>query len=121
LDNSTETIVSRKSTNTIEMKIRRYLADLRSCDYSYRVLFVVTGAKQRMQNILRVIRDMEPFVDFHPFYVVHLDRYMQTENPFFDPIFAHPRNARIALLRSHAESVFRIAAPTTQLVCPLSV
>ncbi|QDU42874.1 hypothetical protein Mal52_13430 [Symmachiella dynata] len=121
LDNSTETIVSRKSTDTIEMKICRYLADLRSCDYSYRVLFVVTGAKQRMQNILSVIRENEPFVDFHPFYVVQLEHFLRSENPFFDPIFAHPRNARIALLRSHAESIFSIEPPKAPLVRPLGV
>ena len=121
LDNSTETILSRKSSDTIEMKIRRYLADLRSCDYSYRVLFVVTGAEQRMRNILAAIKQLEPFVDFHPFYVVHLDRYLQSADPFFDPIFAHPRNTRIALLRSHAESKARLTKPTAQLASPLSV
>lgn len=121
LDNSTETIVSRKSTDTIEMKIRRYLADLRSCEYSYRVLFVVTGAEQRLQSILSVVRSLEPFVDFHPFYVVHLDQYLRSDNPFFDPIFVHPRAARIALLRSHAETVARIASPTAPLVARLGV
>ncbi len=116
LDNSTETIASRKNSDSIEMKIRRYLADLRSCNYGYRVLFVVTGAMERLRNILAIIKRLEPFVDFHPFYVVHINQFLQSDNPFFDPIFAHPHNARIGLLRSQAQSVGHI---TNRITAPL--
>ena len=107
LDNSTESIWSQKESHSIEMKVRKYLSDLAACRYAYRVQFVVTGAPQRMDHILDAATRLQPPIDFAPFYVVHLDDYLSADQPFLEPIFASPKNRRVALLRSHAQTLSR--------------
>jgi len=118
LDNSTETIWSTKEQDSIEMKMRKYLHDLAACNYAYRVQFVVTGAKQRLANILAAAKTLQPRVTFCPFYVVHLDEYLAAGSPFLDPIFASARDDRIALLRSKAE---HFSQRTRPLSSPITV
>jgi hypothetical protein len=119
LDNSTETIWSTKEQDSIEMKMRKYLHDLAACNYAYRVQFVVTGAKQRLTNILAAAKKLQPRTDFCPFYVVHLSEYIAADNPFLAPIFASARNNRVGLLRSEAEhfSQDRRNLPSHAAVC----
>lgn len=119
VDNSTETIWSSKEQDSIEMKMRKYLYDLAACNYGYRVQFVVTGAMQRLTNILAAAKNLQPPVDFCPFYVVHLSDYLAATNPFLDPIFASARNDRIALLRPNAEQLSRHTPtlPSPAAVC----
>jgi hypothetical protein len=111
LDNSTESIWSQKESHSIEMKMRKYLSDLAACNYAYRVQFVVTGARQRKDHILDAAARLQPPIDFAPFYVVHLDEYLSADHPFLEPIFASPKNARIALLRPQAANLHNQAVP----------
>jgi len=105
LDNSTESIWSQKESHSIEMKMRKYLSDLAASNYGYRVQFVVTGARQRKDHILEAAARLQPPIEFAPFYVVDLDEYLSAADPFLEPIFASPKNARIALLRPHAANL----------------
>ena len=55
LDNSTESLVSSTSVDSIELKIKKYLHDLAACDYAYRVQFVVTRSSRRAQHIRQLV------------------------------------------------------------------
>jgi len=116
LDNSTETILSRSEIDSIEVKMRKYLHDLAETGYSYRVQFVVTRSRKRAAHIIELAARLQPPIDFAPFYVVYLDDYLSSDDPFLDPIFASPKNAGIPLLRAHAAPLARLTQ-TTQLDC----
>jgi hypothetical protein len=122
LDNSTETIVSAAGRESIDLKLRKYLHDLRGNPQAYRVLFVVTGAKARAQHIVETLRSRIPATNYSPVYVVTLNDYLTTDNPFLDPICASPRNPRIGLIRSYAEPLTRpVASQVTPLAQPAPV
>jgi hypothetical protein len=38
---------------------------------------------------------------------VHLDEYLSADDPFLEPIFASPKNARIALLRPQVANLLK--------------
>jgi len=107
LDNSTETIVSTVGRESIDLKLRKYLHDLRQNPQAYRILFVVTGSRERGEHIVETLRSWIPEKNFSPVYVVTLNDYLTTDNPFLDPICASPRNPRIGLIRSYAAPLSR--------------
>ncbi|MCA9078326.1 MAG: hypothetical protein KDA93_25080, partial [Planctomycetaceae bacterium] len=120
LDNSTESLVSATSVDSIELKIKKYLHDLAACNYGYRVQFVVTRSSRRAQHIRQLVMRHQPQVRFAPFYVVSLDEYLSAENPFLKPIFASANAKRIGLLRVEAASLLqhKNKQPATLLPAP---
>ncbi|QDU10882.1 replication-relaxation family protein [Gimesia aquarii] len=102
LDNSTESVLSHKSTDSILSKMQRYLIDLVAAPQSYRVLFPVTGSADRLQHIVDLARNLTDGRSFSPFYVVLLDDYLAHPDAFFRPCFHAPQNKNISLLRSQA-------------------
>lgn len=123
LDNSTETLVSRTDVDSIELKMKKYLHNLKENNYGYRVQFIVTRSAERVKHIRQLAAKMQPPVQFAPFYVVLLAEYLDAENPFLDPIFTSSRSARIALLRSHAEMISKRheTGPPGSLLSPVAL
>ncbi len=117
LDNSTERIFSYKENDSITSKMQRYLVDMVGSP-DYRVLFVVTGAKERKKNIIEVARQLTGRKDFVPFYVVSLDDYLSEQDSLFASIFQSPQDERIPLLRSQSREfqVHRRVLETPALV-----
>ncbi len=99
LDNSTERVFSYKDADSITRKMQRYLVDMVGTP-DYRVLFVITGAKQRKQNIIEAARQLTGGNLFVPFYIVSLDDFFSGEDVLFAPCFHSPQDERIPLLRS---------------------
>lgn len=123
LDNSTETLVSRTDVDSIELKMKKYLHDLKETGYAYRVQFVVTRSAERVKHIRQLAARLQPSVKFAPFYVVLLAEYLDAANPFLDPIFTSSRSSRIALLRSHAEMISKRheTGPPGSLLSPVAL
>ena len=117
LDNSTERVFSYKDNDSIISKMQRYLVDMVGTP-DYRVLFVVTGAKERKQNIIEAARQLTGGNSFVPFYVVSLDQFLSERDALFASCFHSPQDERIPLLRSQARQ-FQI--PTRLLVRPAVV
>lgn len=113
LDNSTESIWSQRDKDSIENKLRRYLLDLAASPQPYRVLFVVTGARQRLEHIVEAAGILAPSHGFQPFSVVRLEEYLANSDALFHPCFATPHNSRIALLRSQTRHLGPTAIPLT--------
>jgi hypothetical protein len=113
LDNSTESIWSQRDKDSIENKLRRYLFDLATSPRPYRVLFVVTGARQRLQHIVEAAGRLTPVSGFQPFCAVRLDDYLAHDDAFVRPCFSTPDNSRIALLRSQTRHLRDAATPLT--------
>lgn len=122
LDNSTETLVSRTDVDSIELKLRKYLYDLAARGYDYRVQFVVTRSSQRLQHIRELTIKLQPAVKFAPFYVVSLEDYLTSDNPFLAPIFSSSRSDRIGLFRSQAELFSQTppSPPQMSLLAPVA-
>ncbi|MCA9099014.1 MAG: hypothetical protein KDA36_11530, partial [Planctomycetaceae bacterium] len=59
------------------------------------------------EHIVETLRSRIPEKNFSPVYVVTLNDYLTTDNPFLDPICASPRNPRIGLIRSYAAPLSR--------------
>lgn len=100
LDNSTESVWSEKSDDSIRSKMQRYLLYASVNQISFRVLFVLTGASERRRNILEMARHLTIGQPFAMFYVVHLQEYLSASNALCAPCFSSPRDSKIALLRS---------------------
>jgi hypothetical protein len=109
LDNSTESIWSPSSADSIELKLRKYLANFAAANERYRVQIVVAGAPLRFAHILEGAARLSRRADFSPFYIVQLDQYLAADDPFLEPIFASPSNPHIALLRAQAEPLSRLS------------
>jgi len=99
LDNSTERVFSYKDNDSITSKMQRYLVDMVASP-DYRVLFVITGAEERKQNIVEAARQLTGGNDFMPFYIVSLADYLAERDALFAPCFQSPQNESIPLLRS---------------------
>lgn len=117
LDNSTESVLSYKSADSILSKMQRYLVDMVGSPH-YRVLFVVTGAKERKQNIVEAARQLTGENGFVPFYIVSLDDYLAHTDALFNPCFHSPQDENISLLRSQARQ-FQVCSAL--LATPASV
>ncbi len=99
LDNSTERVFSYKDADSITSKMQRYLVDM-VAEPDYRVLFVITGANQRKQNIIEAARQLTNGNSFVPFYIVSIDDYLCKQDALFTPCFHSPQDENIPLLRS---------------------
>ena len=99
LDNSSERVFSYKDADSITSKMQRFLVDM-VAEPDYRVLFVITGAKQRKQNIIEAARQLTGANSFVPFYIVSLDDYLCEQDALFTPCFHSPQDENIPLLRS---------------------
>ncbi len=99
LDNSTERVFSYKDADSITSKMQRYLVDMVGTP-DYRVLFVITGAKQRKQNIIEAARQLTGGNSFVPFYIVSLDDFLTERDALFASCFHSPQDEKIPLLRS---------------------
>ncbi len=115
LDNSTERVFSYKDNDSITSKMQRYLVDMIGTP-DYRVLFVITGAKERKQNIIEAARQLTGANDFVPFYIVSLDDFLSQQDALFASCFYSPQDNNIPLLRSQTRQfkVHRriLASPT---------
>lgn len=120
LDNSTETLTSRWDVDSIELKLKKYLHDLAACEFDYRVQFVVTRSRQRLQHLRELATRLQPAIKYAPFYLVHLDDYLRAAQPFLAPIFVSSRSAQIGLFRSQTELLSRglPAEPQMSLLAP---
>jgi hypothetical protein len=105
VDNSTETISSSSGRESIEKKMRKYVLDMGARDYNYRVQFIVTRSAERRDHILALAKRLRPPIDFSPFYIVLLNEYLAAADPLLEPLFTSPKNMRVGLLRSIAESL----------------
>jgi len=99
LDNSTERVFSYKDNDSITSKMQRYLVDMVGTP-DYRVLFVITGAKERRRNIVEAARQLTGGNGFVPFYIVSLDDFLSEQDALFAPCFHSPQDENILLLRS---------------------
>lgn len=113
LDNSTESVLSYKSADSILSKMQRYLIDMVFTPQPYRVLFPITGSPERLQHIVDVARKLTDGRSFSPFYVVLLDDYLSHPDALFRPCFHSPDNRNIPLLRSQSR---QFQVPSTLLV-----
>ncbi|WP_298865088.1 hypothetical protein [uncultured Gimesia sp.] len=103
LDNSTESVLSYKSADSILSKMQRYLMDMVTSPQPYRVLFPITGSPNRLRHIVDVSKQlMVSDKSFSPFYIVLLDDYLAHPDAFFLPYFHSPENRNIPLLRSQS-------------------
>jgi len=110
LDNSTESVLSYKSADSISSKMGRYLVDMVVMPQPYRVLFAITGSPDRLRHIVDAAGQYKiSEQSLAPFYVVLLDDYLSHPDAFFRPCFHSPQNANIPLLRSQSRQ-FQIAS-----------
>ncbi len=118
LDNSTESVLSYKSADSISSKMQRYLLDLVVTPEPYRVLFPITGSPERLKHITNVARQLTTHKSFSPFYIVLLKDYLSHPDAFFRSYFHSPQGNNIALLRSQARQ-FKV--PEIELATPVAV
>jgi len=119
LDNSTESVLSYQSADSISSKMQRYLIDMVATPQPYRVLFPITGSPDRLQHIVDVTKQlMVSEKSFLPFYIVLLDDYLAHPDAFFHPCFHSLQNKKIALLRSQSR---QFQVPATLLATPACV
>lgn len=119
VDNSTESVFSRQSRDSILSKMQRYLIDMVTEPEKYRVLFVVNGSLERLKHIVDVARQLITGHTYSPFYVVLLKDYLAQADALFRPCFHSPQNNKIALLRSQSRQ-YQLVPPrlvTSALVC----
>ncbi|QDT41757.1 hypothetical protein Pan241w_18200 [Gimesia alba] len=103
LDNSTESVLSYKSADSISSKMGRYLVDMVVMPQPYRVLFAITGSPDRLRHIVDAASQYKiSEQSLAPFYVVLLDDYLAHPDAFFRPCFHSPQNRNISLLRSQS-------------------
>lgn len=107
LDNSTESVLSYKSADSILSKMQRYLLDMVITPQPYRVVFPITGSSERLRNIVDLARQLTDRRSFSPFYVVLLDDYLAHPDAFFRPCFHSPQNRKIPLLRSQVRQFLK--------------
>ncbi|QDV48404.1 replication-relaxation family protein [Gimesia fumaroli] len=111
LDNSTESVLSYKSADSISNKMGRYLVDMVVMPQPYRVLFAITGSPDRLQHIIDAAGQYKiSEQSLAPFYVVWLDDYLAHPDAFFRPCFHSPQNVNIPLLRSQSRQ-FPVSSP----------
>ncbi len=117
LDNSTERVFSYKDNDSITSKMQRYLVDMVGSP-DYRVLFVITGANERKQNIIEAARQLTSGTGFVPFYIVSLNEYLSERDALFTSCFHSPQDENIPLLRSQTRqfNVHRRILETPALV-----
>ena len=119
LDNSTESVLSYKSADSILSKMQCYLIDMVFTPQPYRVLFPITGSSDRLQHIVDVAKQLTTSEKtFSPFYVVLLDDYLSHPDAFFRPCFYSPLNNKIPLLRSQSR---QYQVPSALLERPATV
>ena len=99
--------------------MQRYLVDMVASP-DYRVLFVITGAKERKTKHYRSSQAIDwCTIQFVPFYIVSLEDYLSEQDALFTPFFHSPQDESIPLLRSQARQFQvqrRILAGTPALV-----
>ncbi len=106
IDCATQTVFSNRDRDSIESKMKRYLAYLQTAPWRERVLFLTTGGPERLDHLRRAGWALSPTHGFQPFYFASLSQYVTARDPFFNRIFATPSLVHVPLLRAHARTFF---------------
>lgn len=101
IDNSTETILSARDTDSIARKIRILVAEDQQFEardpHRAITLFVCNRSRDRMLNILDAAKLLVRNPDRSLIYGIYLPEYLALDDPLTTPCFLNQRQQRVAL------------------------